>query len=72
MQWCLNCPLKKSTLVYLNDVIVFSKDFRTHLEHLGAVFQDLERYGLKLQTKKCQLFCRQVKFLGNCVSGEEV
>ncbi len=44
MQQCLNGPLTESTLVYLDDVIVFSQDFRTHLEHLGAVFKALERY----------------------------
>lgn len=72
MQRCLNGPLTESTLEYLDDVIVFSPDFRTHLEHQGAVFEALEWCGLKLRPEKCQLFCRQVKFLGHCVSGEGV
>lgn len=81
LQWAsylskVNAAVFKWTLdrvhLYWDDVIVFSQDFRTHLEHLGAVFQALERYGLKLQPEKCQLFLRHVKFLRHCVSGEGV
>ncbi|KAG1926021.1 interleukin-1 receptor accessory protein-like 1-A [Pimephales promelas] len=68
MQRCLGGQLVDNTLVYLDDVIVFSPDFASHLLHLEQVFQAMERYGLKLRPDKCQLFRKEVKFLGHCVS----
>ncbi|KAG1960358.1 interleukin-1 receptor accessory protein-like 1-A [Pimephales promelas] len=49
MQRCLGGQLVDSTLVYLDDVIVFSPDFHTHLHHLEGVFRAMEKYGLKLK-----------------------
>ncbi|MGL5209396.1 reverse transcriptase domain-containing protein [Cetobacterium sp.] len=68
MQRCLGGQLMETTLVYLDDVIVYSPDFGSHLQHLEQVFRSLERYGLKLQPDKCQLFRKEVKFLGHIVS----
>ncbi len=59
-------------LVYLDDVIVYSPDFESHLQHLEQVFRAMEKYGLKLQPDKCQLFRKEVKFLGHCVSASGV
>lgn len=72
MQQCLGDQLTDSALVYLDDVIVFSKDFSAHLDHLEKVFQALGLYGLKLCPGKCQLFQKQVKFLGHKVSSQGV
>lgn len=68
MQRCLGGQLMDTTLVYLDDVIVYSPDFESHLRHLEQVFQSLERYGLKLQPEKWQLLRKEVKFLGHRVS----
>lgn len=72
MQRCLGGQVSESLLIYLDDVIVYSVDFMTHLSHLEAVFEALWKYGLKLRPEKCQLFQRQVKFLGHLVSAEGV
>ncbi|XP_039505665.1 uncharacterized protein LOC120461506 [Pimephales promelas] len=68
MQRCLGGQLVDSTLVYLDDVIVFSPDFHTHLHHLEGVFRAMEKYGLKLRPEKCQLLRKEVQFLGHRVS----
>ncbi|KAG1940729.1 interleukin-1 receptor accessory protein-like 1-A [Pimephales promelas] len=72
MQRCLGGQLVDSTLVYLDDVIVFSPDFASHLLHLERVFQAMEKYGLKLRPDKCQLFRSEVQFLGHRVSAAGV
>lgn len=72
MQRCLGNQLTESALVYLDDVVIFSPDFATHLHHLETVFQSLARYGLKLRPEKCQFFRKEVKFLGHVVSGQGV
>ncbi|XP_043199138.1 uncharacterized protein LOC122368890, partial [Amphibalanus amphitrite] len=58
----------KTSLVYLDDVIVLGKTFREQSSHLEAVFKRLLDVGLKLNPKKCNLFQRQVKYLGHVVS----
>lgn len=72
MQRCLGGQLVDSTLVYLDDVIVYSPDFESHLRHLEDVFRAMEQYGLKLQPEKCHLLRKEVKFLGHCVSASGV
>ena len=55
-------------LLYLDNVIVFSKDFESHLEWLAEVRQRFRSARLKLRYEKCQLFQRMVHYLGHVVS----
>jgi hypothetical protein len=43
----------KFSLVYLDDIIVFSKTFSDHLFHLKQIFDRLRTAGLKLHPAKC-------------------
>ena len=56
------------TVLYLDDIIVYSRDFEKHLENLSLVFDRLERANLKLKAKKCSFFGKEVTFLGHVVS----
>ena len=57
-----------SVLVYLDDIIVFAKDFDTHISRLGEVLERLRKANLKLHPNKCHLFQRRVSFLGHVIS----
>ena len=57
-------------LVYLDDILVFSKTFDEHLDRLATVFDRLDRYSLKFKPSKCSLFQRKVSFLGHVISGQ--
>jgi len=59
-------------LVYLDDILIFSKTFDEHLERLATVFDRLDRYALKLKPSKCSLFQRKVSFLGHVISGDGI
>ena len=59
-------------LVYLDDILIFSKTFDEHLERLATVFDRLDRCSLKLKPSKCSLFQRKVSFLGHVVSGHGI
>ena len=61
-----------SCLVYLDDIVVFSRDFESHLQRLGDVLGRLEDAGLKVKPSKCHLARRKVSFLGHVVSEEGI
>ena len=44
-----------SCLVYLDDIIVYSKSVEEHLILLGEVFARLRKAGLKIKPSKCHL-----------------
>ena len=51
-------------MVYIDDVIIYSKTFKDHLRHLQEVFYRLEEAGLKLKPSKCQFFRKEILYLG--------
>ena len=61
-------PHKKYALAYMDDIIIFSSDFATHLEQLSAVLKTLCEHKLAVKASKCRFAQRQVRFLGFVVS----
>ena len=70
MDQCLGELRDKVAIPYLDDIIVFSRTFEEHVEHLRAVLRKLPQHGVKLKPKKCSLFKGEVCFLGRIVSGD--
>ena len=62
----------KICLVYIDAIIVFGSTFEDTLHNLEQVFKKLEEAGLKLKAKKCNLFKKEVLFLGYRVSGDGI
>ena len=58
----------KFARAYLDDVIIFSKTFEEHLEHIETVFSRLRDAGLKLKMSKCDFLKCEVNYLGHVVS----
>ncbi len=59
-------------LIYLDDIIVFSKDFESHCQRLEIVFNRLRQHGLKLKPSKCFILKPEVKFLGHLISSQGI
>ena len=72
MENCLGDMNMQSYLIYLDDFLVFSRTFEEHIERLEKVFERLVEAGLKLSPAKCNLFQKELKYLGNIVSPEGV
>ena len=53
----LNGLIWKCCFAYIDDILVYSKDFETHLEDLEEIFQRLQENRLKIQPEKCS-FCK--------------
>ena len=64
-QLLMNKVLKglKFTMMYLDDIIIFSQDESQHLEHLEIVFSHLQEAGLKMKCSKCGLFKSEIHYL---------
>lgn len=72
MERCLGHKNFETVLLYLDDVIIYSKSYEDHLKHLAEVFQVLIKHGLKIKPSKCYLLKPEVKYLGHVVSSEGV
>ena len=68
MEGCLGDLCDQVCIPYLDDVIVFSKSFDKHVQHVRQVLQRLKIHGVKLKPSKCKLFHREVSFLGRVIS----
>jgi len=58
----------KHVVVYLDDILVGSKDISDHEKHLIEVLEVLDKQNLKINLKKCSFFTRSVDFLGHTIS----
>ena len=68
MQSCLGNLHLHYCIIYLDDVIVFSKTPEEHLLRLRAVFEKCNQAGLKLKPSKCEPFRQELIYLGHVVS----
>ena len=59
-------------LIYLDDLIMFSRTAEEHLHQLHVVFDCLREYNLKLKPSKCSLFQEEINYLAHQVSKEGV
>ena len=63
---------RKFVLCYIDDILVFSPNLETHLQHLKEVFQRLRDAKLTLKPSKCKFGLDKVVFLGHVISSEGV
>ena len=59
-------------LVYLDDIIIFSRTFEEHMDRLKTVLSRLKKAGLTLKPRKCQWVQRSVKYLGHIISEDGI
>ena len=72
MEDCLGDLHLNICLVYIDDLIVFSKSFEEHIRRLELVLHRLGECGLKLAPQKCEFFKRKVKYVGHVVSEQGI
>jgi hypothetical protein len=60
--------LDKFVVVFIDDILVFSKNEEEYAEHLRLVLQKLREHKLYAKRSKCEFWLREVSFLGHVVS----
>ena len=51
--------------VYLDDIIIHSKNAEEHTKHLKLVFERLRKYQFYIKLRKCDFFQERITFLGH-------
>ena len=68
MESCLGELHLQYCIIYLDDIIIFSKTPEEHLHRLKLVFQKISEAGLKLKPSKCKFFRTRLEYLGHIMS----
>ena len=68
MEHILVCLTWKTTVLYLDDGIIFDATPEEHLERLAAVLQRIRETNLKIYVLKCEFFKTKFHFLGHALS----
>lgn len=57
---------------YLDDLLCYSRSFSDHVEVIRRVLVALQHHGVKLRAEKCEMFQKEVRYVGRLVSAEGV
>jgi hypothetical protein len=59
-------------VVFIDDILVYSKSMEEYEEHLRIVLQQLREHQLYTKFSKCKFWIKEVPFLGHVVSPEGI
>ncbi|GJP51499.1 hypothetical protein CLOM_g10662, partial [Closterium sp. NIES-68] len=72
MNHILRPLLDECVVVYLDDILIYSRDMKQHDEHLRRVFEILRRERFYVKLSKSEFALEKVQFLGHMVSAQGV
>ena len=72
MHQVFNDYLDKFVIVFINDILIYSKSEEEHERHLRQVLQRLSMEKLYAKFSKCEFWLNKVIFLGHVVSNERI
>jgi len=59
-------------VLYLDDILIFSKSEEEHANHIRLVLQELKQNNLYVNAAKCRFFQQEIKFLGHVISADGI
>ncbi|GKF52300.1 putative reverse transcriptase domain-containing protein [Tanacetum coccineum] len=62
--------LDKSAIIFIDDILVYSKSKEEHEVHLREVLETLRREKLYDRFSKCEFWLQEVEFLGHVINSE--
>lgn len=64
--------LSEFTVNYIDDILIFSKSFSEHLNHLKQLLEAIKKEGFRLKFTKCTFGSESVKYLGHIIQNNSV
>jgi hypothetical protein len=64
--------LDKFVVIFIDDILIFSKNEEEHAEHLRIVLQRLRDHKLYAKFSKCDFWLKEVQFLGHIISDKGI
>ena len=64
--------LDKFVVVFIDDILVYSKTKEEHEEHLRIVLQTLRKHKMYANFDKCDFYQKEIQYLGHIISAEGV
>jgi hypothetical protein len=64
--------LDKFVVVFIHDILIYSKNEEEHVKHLQVVLQRLKDHKLYAKISKCGFWLDSVKFLGHTISKDGI
>ena len=64
--------LDKFVVVFIDDILVYSNNEEEYKEHLHLVLEKLREHQLYAKFSKCEIWLKEVGFLGHVISGEGI
>ncbi|GJZ08832.1 putative reverse transcriptase domain-containing protein [Tanacetum coccineum] len=72
IQKCIDYPLLKFIIVFIDDILIYSKDEREHEEHLEAILELLKKEKLYAKFSKCEFWILKVQFLRHVIDSKGI
>jgi hypothetical protein len=72
LELALGPEVEEYVSVFLGYILIISRSYEEHLQHLDNVFKKLKKANLVLSKDKCEFFRPEVKFLGHIISSEGI
>ncbi|KAD2805347.1 hypothetical protein E3N88_38724 [Mikania micrantha] len=64
--------LDKFVIVFIDDILIYSKNEKDHEEHLRKMLELLRSEKLYAKLSKCEFWMREVQFLGHIINGQGI
>lgn len=57
---------------YIDDILIFSRSWEEHIEHIERLLQVIKKEGFKLKIEKCKFAANSVKYLGHFIQENQI